>query len=164
MRRVALYPGSFDPMTLGHLDIIRRASRLFDELVVLVAESAGKQSLFDLRERVWLAQDCVQDLPGVSVASFQGLTVDYARKIGAQVLIRGLRAVSDFEMEFAMSAMNRKLSPELETLVMFTDPRHSFIASRIVKEVALHGGDLDAMVPQPVRTALERKFQARRET
>lgn len=151
----AIYPGSFDPITLGHLDIIQRIQPLFDELVVVVANSTRKQYLFSLEERVQLIS---ANLPkGVSIAKCDGLIVDYAKSIGAQVIVRGLRAISDFEYEFAMFNMNKKLDPAVETMIVFTRPEYSFVASHMVKEVAHHNGNLSNLVPANVIQALKAK-------
>lgn len=155
----AIYPGSFDPITLGHLDIIRRIEPLFSELVVVVANSQRKQYLFSLEERVELIRANLSGLARVSIDKCDGLMVDYADAVGASVIVRGLRAVSDFEYEFAMGTMNKKLNPKVETMIVFTRPEYSFVASTMVKEIAYHGGDLDKLVPANVRDALARRIQ-----
>ncbi|MBX3021101.1 MAG: pantetheine-phosphate adenylyltransferase [Bdellovibrionales bacterium] len=157
----AIYPGSFDPITLGHLDIIRRIQPLFSELVVVVANSQRKQYLFSLEERVQLIQQNLGSLPNVRIDKCDGLIVDYAAAAGAQVIVRGLRAVSDFESEYAMSAMNRKLNSHVETMIVFTRPEYSFVASTMVKEVAHHGGDLSNLVPTNVISALAGRIQVK---
>jgi pantetheine-phosphate adenylyltransferase len=153
----AIYPGSFDPITLGHLDIIRRIKPLFSELTVVVANSDNKQYWFSLEERVRLIRENMTDLPGVRIDKCDGLIVDYAKSAGAQVIVRGLRAISDFEYEFAMANMNKTLSGAIETMIVFTRPEYSFVASRMVKEVALLGGDLSLLVPANVAQALKGK-------
>lgn len=150
----AIYPGSFDPITLGHIDIIRRIRPLFSELVVVVANSQRKQYWFSLEERVSMIRESVQGIPGVQIEKCDGLIVDYARQAKAQVIVRGLRAVADFEYEFAMANMNKKLEDSIETMIAFTRPEYSFVASNMVKEVALHGGDLKGLVPPNVIKAL----------
>ena len=155
----AIYPGSFDPITLGHIDIIRRIHPLFDELVVVVANSERKQYWFSLEERVELIRESVKDLKGTKIEGVDGLITDYAHKVKAQVIVRGLRAVSDFEYEIAMANMNRKLKDTVETMIVFARPEYSFVASQMVKEVALHGGDLKGLVPANVSAALKKRIK-----
>lgn len=154
----AIYPGSFDPITLGHIDIIRRIRPMFSELTVVVANSQRKHYLFSLEERVQLISENVKDLPGIRIDKCDGLIVDYASLVGAQVIVRGLRAVSDFEQEFAMANINRKLNDSIETMIVFTRPEYSFVASHMVKEVAQHNGDLSSLVPDNVASAMARKL------
>lgn len=154
----AIYPGSFDPITYGHLDIIRRIAPLFDELMVVVANSQRKNYLFSLEERVQLIRENLHELPGVKIDKCDGLLADFAKSVGARVMVRGLRAVSDFEYEFAMANMNKKLCDGVETMIVFTRPEYSFVASHMVKEVAYHGGDLSKLVPENVRAALKNKL------
>ena len=142
MTNKVIYPGTFDPITNGHTDLIGRAAKLFDDVVVGVANSPSKHPLFDLAERVLLAQQVTAHLPNVKVVGFSGLLVDFAREQQANVLIRGLRAVSDFEYEFQLANMNRRLMPELESVFLTPAEENSFISSTLVKEVALHGGDI----------------------
>lgn len=149
----AIYPGSFDPITLGHIDIIRRIQPLFSELEVVVANSTRKQYLFSLEERVELIGENLPDR--VKIAKCEGLIVDYAKATGARVIVRGLRAISDFEYEFAMFNMNKKLKEDIETMIVFTRPEYSFVASHMVKEVAYHDGDLTNLVPPNVIEALK---------
>ena len=158
----AIYPGSFDPITLGHLDIIRRISPLFQELIVVVANSQRKQYLFTLEERVQLIRDNLKQLPQVQIDKCDGLITEYAQAVGARVMVRGLRAVADFEYEFAMANMNKKLKDSVETMIVFTRPEYSFVASNMVKEVAHHGGDLSSLVPGNVSEALNKKIAAKR--
>lgn len=157
----AIYPGSFDPITFGHLDIIRRIQPMFSELTVLVANSRRKQYLFSLEERVELIRQNLGGLKNVKIDKCDGLIVDYAQQNGAQVIVRGLRAVSDFENEYAMSAMNRRLNANVETMIVFTRPEYSFVASTMVKEVASHGGDLKELVPPNVITALSGRLTSK---
>ena len=157
MRR-AVYPGSFDPVTNGHLDIIERASHLFDEVLVAVAYNEAKSGLFKAQERIHLLQGIVGCHPNVRVTHFEGLLVDYARKVDAQVIIRGLRAISDFEFEFQMALMNRKLAPELETIFLMPAEECTYLSSRIVKEIARLGGEVTSFVPDSVARALREKF------
>lgn len=159
---IALYPGSFDPITLGHVDIIQRLADFYKELVVVVANSPGKAQMFSAEERARLIEDSLSDVKNVRVVVFNGLTVDYARKIGASIIIRGLRAVADFEYEFAMANMNRKLAPEIETMIVFTRPEYSFVSSRMVKEVAMVGGPINGLVPPPVEKALIKQIKKTR--
>jgi len=145
MRR-AIYPGSFDPITNGHLDVLQRAAGLFDELIVAVAQDNAKQSLFSLEERVALLTDATDHIPNLRVLPFRGLLVDFARQQGAIALVRGLRAVSDFEFEFQLALMNRKLEPNLETLFLMPREELTYISSRLVKEIARLGGDITSFV------------------
>ncbi len=156
--RRAVYPGSFDPPTLGHLDIIQRAARLFDELIVAVAVNAQKQSLFSLQERVQMLQECCGHLPNVRIASLEGLLARFAEQVGACAIVRGLRAVSDFEYEFQMATMNRQLAPEVDTCFLMTHQQYAFLSSSIVKEVARLGGSVDALVPPNVAHQLRERF------
>jgi pantetheine-phosphate adenylyltransferase len=159
MRR-AIYPGSFDPLTNGHLDVIVRATKLFDRVIVAVAGNESKHPLFTLAERVRLVRRAVRHLPAVEVDSFQGLLVDYVVQRSAQVVLRGLRAVSDFEFEFQLALMNRKLNERVETIFMMPKDTYTFLSSRLVKEIASLGGDVSAFVPAHVRAALAAKLRA----
>ncbi len=156
---IAIYPGSFDPVTNGHINLIERAARVFDSVVVAVAMNSQKQGLFAVEERMALLRAVTDGVAGVEVDSFDGLLVDYVRRRGARVVIRGLRAVSDFEYEFQMAHMNRKLYPELETVFMVTGADEFYISSQLVKEVARLGGCVDGLVPPAVRDALSAKFR-----
>jgi pantetheine-phosphate adenylyltransferase len=159
MSRVAIFPGSFDPMTNAHLDVARRASRLFDRLVIGVLSNPRKDPLFDVDERVALIRACVADLgPHVEVASFGGLTVDFARSTGAGFIVRGLRAVSDFEAELQMALTNRKLEPSVDTAFLMSALEYGYVSSTLTKEVAHFGGDVSAMVPDPVAEALRERL------
>jgi len=155
--RVGIYPGSFDPLTKGHEDLIHRSLGFLDKLVVAVAVNVGKQPLFNLDERVALIRETVQD-PKVDVQSFDGLLVDFARKIGATVIVRGLRAVSDFEYEFQMALMNRHLAPKLETIFLVPAFDLTYLSSSLVREVARFGGDLSGLVHPVVQAALRKKL------
>ncbi|HEX7469481.1 MAG TPA: pantetheine-phosphate adenylyltransferase [Verrucomicrobiae bacterium] len=159
--RTAIYPGSFDPLTNGHLDVIERATKLFDRVVVAVAKNEGKKPLFTLKERVDLVTRGIKHLPGVEVDSFDNLLVDYVEQRGARAVVRGLRAISDFEFEFQLALMNRKLNEKIETIFMMPKDTYTFLSSRIVKEIARLGGDVGAFVPAHVQSALKRKFAHR---
>lgn len=150
MRRMAVYPGSFDPATLGHLDVIERAARLFDEVVVAVGVNTSKNPLLTTEQRMEALRRCTEGLNNVCVESFQGLLVQYAKQRGAHALIRGLRATADFEYEFQMAMVNRRLESDLETVFLMTKWEHSYLSSSIVREVALLGGDYSELVPPPV--------------
>ncbi len=157
--RTVIYPGSFDPLTNGHLDVIQRAARLFDKVIVAVARNEAKHPLFTLEERVQLVKRAVRNLPRVKADSFEGLLVDYAEKQSAQAVIRGLRAVSDFEFEFQLALMNRKLNERIETIFMMPKDAYTFLSSRMVKEIASLGGDVTEFVPAAVRAALKAKLR-----
>src|SRR5262245_51228888 len=158
--RTVIYPGSFDPLTNGHLDVIQRAAKLFDRVIVAVAKNEGKKPLFSLKERVGLVSECIKQMPNVEADSFDGLLVAYATQRSAQAVIRGLRAVSDFEFEFQLALMNRKLNEQVETIFMMPKDTYTFLSSRIVKEIARLGGDVSAFVPAHVRAALAGKLGA----
>jgi len=155
---VAVYPGTFDPLTYGHMDIIERAVALFDKLIVGIYENSSKQPLFPLEQRVRLVKAAVTGLSNVRVKAFKGLTVDFIRQVGGKVMIRGLRANSDFEREFEMALMNRKLAPDIELLCLMTSSQYQFLSSSLIKEVAKLGGCLEGMVPDHVAVALREKF------
>ena len=157
--RTAIYPGSFDPLTNGHLDVIERAVKLFDHVIVAVAKNESKQPLFTLEERVELVRRCVKHIPNVEVDSFDGLLVEYANQSKAQAIVRGLRAISDFEFEFQLALMNRKLNEKVETIFMMPKDTYTFLSSRIIKEIARLGGDITAFVPTQVRTVLLEKLK-----
>ena len=154
----ALYPGSFDPVTVGHVDVVVRASALFDKVMVAVYDSPSKDLLFDTSERVDLFQRAVHHLSNVEVTKFQGLVVRFAKQLGAEVIVRGLRSGSDFEYEFDMAFMNRRLEPDLDMVFFMTSQEHMFISSSLLKEVAKLGGDINAMLPPQVAEAVYTKF------
>jgi len=156
--RTVLYPGTFDPITNGHIDLVERACRLFDNVIVAVAASSRKNPLFSLEERVELACDALSHLPNVSVVGFDILLVDFVKQQKAQAVLRGLRAVSDFEYEFQLANMNRALAPDMESLFLTPAEHLSFISSSIVREIAMLGGDVSKFVAQPVEAALQKKF------
>lgn len=154
MSIAAMYPGTFDPVTRGHEDLVRRASRIFDRIVVAIAANPGKQPMFDLEERVALAQAVLADIPGVEVMGYEGLTIDFARQHDLGAIIRGLRAVSDFEYEFQLANMNRHLTDEVETVFLTPTERYTYISSSLVREIAMLGGDVGEFVSPVVEKAL----------
>ena len=161
--RIGLYPGTFDPVTLGHLDIIERAVKLVDHLVIGIANNPSKTQAFTLKERVAMMRRETAPLAGdgrakISVATFDSLLIHFAKEIGASIIIRGLRAVSDFEYEFQMVGMNQRLDPEIETVFLMADPRHQAIASRLVKEIAAFGGDVAQFTTPAVAKALKKRY------
>jgi pantetheine-phosphate adenylyltransferase len=159
--RTVIYPGSFDPLTNGHLDVVQRAAKLFDRVILAVAKNDSKNPLFTLKERRMLAAACVKHLPNVEVDVFDGLLVDYVEGRSAQAIIRGLRAVSDFEFEFQLALMNRKLNERIETIFMMPKDTYTFLSSRIVKEIARLGGDVSAFVPPKIESALKSRLGGR---
>jgi len=156
--RTVIYPGSFDPLTNGHLDVVQRAAKLFDRVVIAVAKNEGKKPLFTLDERLALVKQSVKHLPNVEADAFGGLLVEYVAGKKAQAIVRGLRAISDFEFEFQLALMNRKLDENIETIFMMPKDTYTFLSSRIVKEIARLGGDVRAFVPAHVQNALAKKF------
>ena len=156
--RSVVYPGTFDPVTRGHVDLIHRAARLFDRVVVAVASDTGKQPLFSTAERVDLVQRSMVDQPNVEVVAFKGLLVEFAQALGVSVIMRGLRAVSDFEYEFQLAGMNRHMAPEIETLFLTPAERYAYISSSLVREIARLGGDVNAFVTPVVQAALQERF------
>jgi pantetheine-phosphate adenylyltransferase len=158
MKALAIYAGSFDPVTLGHLDLIHRTAEIFDRVILAVAAESSKNTLFSLEERVALTRAAVTECDHVEVESFDGLVVEYVRAKGGQVMIRGIRAHSDFEYEFRMALTNRKLAPEIETLFMMPNESHSYVSSSLVKEVSELGGDVSGFVTPDVQAALAKKF------
>jgi pantetheine-phosphate adenylyltransferase len=158
MPDIAIYPGSFDPITNGHLDLIQRGLKIFDHIIVAVATNRFKQSLFTIEERMDMVRISLAGTPNVSIDTFNGLLVDYARGQNARAILRGLRAVTDFEYEFQMAMMNRRLEPEIETVFLMTGLRWVFLSSSILKEAAIHGGNIEGMVPEIVYKKLKEKF------
>ena len=157
--KIAIYPGSFDPITNGHLSIIRRALEIFDKLIVAILINPRKKPLFSVEERIYMIKEATKDLKNIEVDTFEGLLVDYAVKKGAKAIIRGLRATSDFEYEFQMALMNRKLNSSIQSIFLMTDYKWLYVSSSIVKEVASFGGDVSGLVPEIVCKKLKEKFQ-----
>jgi pantetheine-phosphate adenylyltransferase len=153
----AMYPGTFDPVTNGHLNLVRRAAKLFDRVVVAVAASPNKTPMFTLEERIYMARVALADTPNITVDGYTGLTVDYVRQHGLRVIIRGLRAVSDFEFEFQLATMNRHLQPEVESVFLTPAEEYTFVSSTFVREIGILGGDIAPFVPDVVAAALARK-------
>ena len=158
----AVYPGSFDPVTYGHLDIIRRSRCLADELIVGVLNNKAKTPLFSVEERVKMLEEMTKNMPGVKVVPFEGLLIDFAKEMSAGIVVRGLRAVTDFEYELQMAQTNNKLSPELETVFLTTSLEYSYLSSTIVKEVAAFGGDISQFVPETIERRIQEKIMKRR--
>ena len=159
MGKKAIYPGTFDPLTFGHLDLVKRGLKVFDELIVAVAVSMGKQPLFSLEERLKMLKEAAKDLKGVTVESFEGLIIEYAKEKKITVVIRGLRMISDFEYEFQMALTNRKIEEGIETVFMMPNESYSYLSSKLIKEVARLGGDLSAFVPGFVEKGLKEKYR-----
>ena len=159
MGKVAIYPGSFDPITYGHIDIVERALEIFDKVIIAIAENAEKRALFSVEERLAMIKNVFKDTPNVIVDSFKGLLVEYVSKTNAKVILRGLRATSDFEYEFHMASMNRSLNTHLDTLFMMTSKDYFFVSSRTIKEVAKLGGGVEGLVPDHVVRRLKEKFK-----
>ena len=162
MKRIAIYPGSFDPVTNGHLDVVERGLKLFDEIIVTILMNPKKQFLFSLEERMQMLAASMKDFTNVEVDTFDGLLVDYAEQRGASAVLRGLRALSDFEYEFQMALMNRRLNREIQTVFLMTGMRWIYTSSSIIKEAAQFGGDVEGMVPPIVLMRLKEKFSALR--
>jgi pantetheine-phosphate adenylyltransferase len=161
--RTAIYPGSFDPITNGHLDVVERAAKLFDRVIMAVAKNDGKSPLFSLEDRLAMIAEAIKPIPNVEADAFDGLLVDYAVRCQTRAIIRGLRAVSDFEFEFQLALMNRKLNENVETIFMMPKDTYTFLSSRIVKEIARLGGNVSPFVPVHVQQALARKLKGRPE-
>ncbi len=154
----AIYPGSFDPVTYGHLDIIQRASKVVDQLIIGVLVNSSKEPMFTMEERIQMLRETTKEFSNVSIQSFEGLTVDFARRNGAKVMIRGLRAVTDFESEMQIAQTNHSIDPEIETMFFTTSLKYSFLSSTIAKEVAFYGSDVSKLVPPVVEEALKIKY------
>ena len=160
--RIWVYPGSFDPVTVGHLDIVERAARLCDRLVVAVLDNAVKKPAFTAEERVEMLGRAMAGIQKVEVGRFEGLLADYAKALGAEAIVRGLRAVSDFEMEFQIAAMNRRLAPEVETVFVMTSTEHSFVSSTMAKDVGRNGGDITGLIPAAIHDYVKNALLTRR--
>ena len=158
MKKIAIYPGSFDPITNGHIDLIHRASKLFDTVIIGITQNSKKTSFLSIEERIRVAQESLQAIDNLEVLGFDTLLVDFAKKQNAQVVLRGLRAVSDFEYEFQLSGMNKHLNPDIETLFMTPAEQYANISSSLVREILSLGGDIGAFVPKPVETLLKSKL------
>jgi pantetheine-phosphate adenylyltransferase len=158
MKITAVYPGSFDPITYGHIDIIQRGRKLFDKVIVAILNNPSKKSLFSVEERLEMLEESLKDIPDVTFDTFSGLLVDYAKQMGAGAILRGMRAVSDFEYEFQLALMNRKLNRDIETVFLMTGMRWFFTSSSIIKEAALFGGDISDLVPPNVLDRVKAKF------
>ena len=156
----AIYPGSFDPVTMGHLDIIKRASKVVDELIVSVLNNNSKSPLFSVENRVKMLEEVVKDLPNVKVMSFEGLLVDFAKEVNAKVIVRGLRAVTDFEYELAMSQTNRVAAPDIDTIFLNTSLKYAYLSSSIVKEMAMYGGDISKFVPESIVDIVRERYSS----
>jgi pantetheine-phosphate adenylyltransferase len=159
---IAIYPGSFDPLTNGHLDLIARGSRLFDRLIIAILNNTQKQSLFPVEERVRMICETTSHFDNVEVDSFEGLLIDYAARRGANAILRGIRAISDYETELQMALLNRRMRPETETIFLMSGEEFSFISSRMIKEIITLGGDVSSFVPEPVAAHLRERFRAER--
>lgn len=156
--RTAIYPGTFDPMTLGHLDILKRAAGMFDKVIISVAAGSSKKTLFTIDERIGMIRKIISNIKNVSVKSFDGLLVDYAKNSNAGIIIRGIRSVSDFDFEFQMALTNKKLSPAIETVFLFPSEIYSYISSTLVREIALNGSDVSEFVPPIAAKEIKKKF------
>lgn len=157
--KIAVYPGSFDPITCGHLDIIKRSCKLFDKVIVAVLNNSSKSPMFSVSERVELINKCICDIPNCEVQSFSGLLVDFVKQSGADTVVRGLRAISDFEYEFQMSLLNKKLAPDVETVFMVTNLNCLYISSSVVKEICHYGGNTDGLIPNEIIKDIKYKIE-----
>jgi len=158
-KKTAIYPGTFDPITYGHIDLIKRASNIFDRVIVAVAHSRSKGTLFSVQERVLLIKDAVKGIKNIVVEDFDGLVVDYVKRSGSNVMIRGLRMISDFEYEFQMALTNRKLSSDIETIFMMPHEDYSYVSSKLIKEAAALGADVSPFIPEKAEAALRKKLK-----
>jgi len=163
MKKIAVYAGSFDPVTYGHIDIIKRAAKIFDQIIVAVAHNIEKEPLFDVRERVSMIKKVTHDIPNVKVDDFTGLAVDYVAESGANVLIRGLRMVSDFEYEFQMALTNRKLNEKIETIFLMPNEAYAYLSSTLIKEAASLGADIKSFVPDFIEKKLKEKLKTKKQ-
>jgi pantetheine-phosphate adenylyltransferase len=157
--KICIYPGTFDPLTFGHLDVIERAAKLFGSVIIGAAESTSKNTVLTIGERIQVIQDSVKHIPNCSVESFSGLLVDFAKQKNAEIIIRGLRAISDFEYEFQMALTNRKIAGDIETVFLMPGEKYSYVSSTLVREIAKHGGKLTDFIPEPAVKAMQNKFK-----
>ena len=162
MGKTAVYAGSFDPITLGHVDIVRRGATLFDRVVIAVGQNPAKRYTFDLEERIRIIRSALQGIDNIEVDSFDGLLVDYCRRVNADVILRGLRAVTDFEFEFKIGLANMDMAPDIQTVFLLTEPRMLFVSSSLVREIASHGGDIRRYVPEEAAAALLERYARER--
>ena len=160
MKKSAVYPGTFDPITLGHVDIIKRAAKMFDSLIVAIADNRDKEPLFTIDERIKFIKSSIIGFESITVTSFDGLTAKFAKDSGAMAIVRGLRAISDFEFEFQMALMNRKIEPDIEAVYLMPTDKFSYISSSLVKDIARRGGDIGCFVPKEVKEALFKRFSS----
>ena len=160
---IAVYPGSFDPVTLGHIDVIRRASKLFDHLIIGVLNNRAKTPLFSVEERVKMLEEVTKDIPNVEVQSFDGLLIDFMRQNHAKVIVRGLRAITDFEYELQLAQMNRVIAPEIDTLFLTTNLKYAYLSSSMAKEVAMYGGDISEFLDPVIAKQVQEKYEALQE-
>ena len=158
--RTAVYPGTFDPVTFGHMDVVRRAAELFDEVIIGVLNNSAKTPLFSVEERVNMLKSVTSHLENVEVKAFDGLTIDFARENGAKVIVRGLRAITDFEYELQLSQTNRVMAPEIDTLFLTTSLKYSYLSSSMVKEIAVYGGDISAFLPAQIARLVQEKVKS----
>jgi pantetheine-phosphate adenylyltransferase len=156
--KTAVYPGSFDPVTNGHIDVIKRALKIFDKIIITVGDNPGKKPAFSIEERLEMLRECTKDMGNAEIDTFSGLLIDYVRKKGSRIIIRGLRAVSDFDFEFQRALMNRVVDDEIETIFIMTKEHYVYLNSSIVKEMAMFNGDINALVPEIVETKLKEMF------
>lgn len=163
MKKSAICPGSFDPITKGHMDIIKRSSKMFDKLYVAVLTNSAKKSSFTIEERMEMIRNCTKDIPNIEVCTFDGLLAEYAKKIGVIAIVKGLRAVTDFEYEFQMALTNKKINRELETIFLTTNSKYMYLSSSIVKEIARNGGDISDFVPAEVLADIEKRIKNRKD-
>ncbi len=161
MEKIAIYPGSFDPITLGHVDVVERAAKLFDQVIVAIGKNSKKKYLFDQNERLEMAEESISHIPNANAKVFTGLTVEEAKRTGSVAIVRGIRAVTDYEFEFQISHMNRKMEPEIATIFMMPHEKYSYLSSSIIREIASYGRDASEFVPEFARRKLIEKFKSK---